>query len=371
MAVMSDAPRSGVKQRRERLGLSQVALAAAAQLSRQSITAIETGRAVPGVDVALRLARALECRVEDLFGESRAAESLLAEPYRRGTTGRVALARIAGRFVAYELRAGDLRTAADGLVTATKGDRVTVEPLRPLAELAETVVVMGCAPALGLVCDRLNRGTSAGRYVWLSGSSTAALTALGKAQTHVAGVHLVDPRTGDANVADVRRLAGTEPLVLITLARWEAGIVLASGNPKRVRSAGDLARRGVRLAAREVGSGARRLLDQELKKAGVSLDVARSAALEAHGQLEVAQAVALGAADAGIATRDAALAFGLDFVPLAEERYDLALPLALSTEPHLERWFDALGSAAVRRELDSLGYDVSQAGTRVAEVHAA
>lgn len=367
---MSDTPRSGVKQRREQLGLSQVALAAAAELSRQSIAAIETGRAVPGVDVALRLSRALECSVEDLFGESRAA-TISAEPYRRGTIGRVALARVGGRFVAYELGASALRTAADALVSATHGNRVTVEPLRPLSELAENVVVMGCAPALGLVCDRLNRAAPAGRYIWLSGSSTAALTALGKRQTHVAGVHLVDPRTGDANVADVRRLASAEPLVLITLARWEAGIVLASGNPKRVRSAGDLARRGLRLAAREVGSGARRLLDQELKKAGVSPDVARSAALEAHGQLEVAQAVALGAADAGIATRDAALAFGLDFVPLAQERYDLALPLALSSEPRLQRWFDALSSAAVRRELAFLGYDVTQAGTRVAEIHAA
>ena len=368
---MPKPSRSSVKQRREQLGLSQLALAAAAQLTRQSIGSIEAGRSLPGVDVALRLARALECRVEELFGEHGAEDSLQAEAFERGTAGRVALARIGGRFVAYELRGADLCTAADAVVTATAHGRVTVEPLRSLPELGETVIVMGCAPALGLIADRLNQHASTGRYVWLSGSSTAALTALGKQHAHIAGVHLVDPRSGDANVADVRRLAGSEPLALITLARWEAGIVLAPGNAKRIRSGADLARRGLRLAAREAGSGARRLLDQELKKAGAARDLARAAAIQARGQLEVAQAVALGAADAGVATRDAALAFGLDFVPLAEERYDLALPLALLTDTRLQRWFDALTSAAVRRELTSLGYDVSHAGTRVAEVHAA
>jgi putative molybdopterin biosynthesis protein len=368
---MGDSIRPRLRQRREELGLSQVALAAAAELTRQSVGAIETGRAVPGVDVALRLARALGCGVEDLFGELEPGSAVQAEAFERGTSGRVIVARIFGRLVAYELRGADVRTAADAVVTAADNEHVTLEPLRPLPEFAETIIVMGCAPALGIVSDHLNRSAAPGRYVWLSGSSTAALAALGKHQAHIAGVHLVDARSGDANVADVRRLAGSEPSVLITLARWEAGIVLPRGNPKRIRTGAHLTRRGLRLAVRELGSGARRLLDRELKSAGAPHTLPRSAAVQARGQLEVAQAVALGAADAGIATRDAALAFGLDFVSLAEERYDLALPLALLSDARLQRWFDALTSAAVRRELSALGYDVRQSGARVAEVHAA
>jgi molybdate-binding protein/DNA-binding XRE family transcriptional regulator len=369
---MSDASRSRLRQRREERGLSQLALAAAANLSRQSVGAIEAGRAVPGVDVALRLARVLECRVEELFGQLDSEEPMRAEPFERGTSGRVVVARVDGRFVAYELRGTHAHTAADALVSATSGGRVTLEPLRPVPELAQSVIMMGCAPALGIVSDRLNRSLADGRYVWLSTSSTAALTALGERQAHVAGVHLVDPRTGNANVADVRRLARSEkPLVLLTLARWEAGIVVAAGNPKRIRGGADLGRRGLRLAVRELGSGARRLLDRELKTTGSELARARLAPIRAHGQLEIANAIALGAADAGIATRDAALVFGLDFVPLAEERYDLALPLALLRDVRIQRWFDTLASAPVRRELTSLGYDVSHSGTRVAEVGAA
>jgi molybdate-binding protein len=180
---------------------------------------------------------------------------------------------------------------------------------------------------------------------------------------------LVDAQSGDANVSDVRRLTGSEPTVLVTLARWEAGIVLPPGNPKRIRSGAHLTRRGLRLAVRESGSGARRLLDRELKSAGAPHGLAGAAAIQARGQLEVAQAISLGAADAGIATRDAALAFGLDFISIAEERYDLALPLTLLRDARLQRWFDALTSRAVRRELSELGYDVRQSGVRVAEVH--
>jgi len=107
----------------------------------------------------------------------------------------------------------------------------------------------------------------------------------------------------------------------------EAGLVVARGNPKGVSQVSHLGKKGLRVVSREPGSGARRLLDRELKRAGLSVDIARDAAIQASGHLEVAHAVSIGAADVGIATRDAALVFGLTFVPIAEERYDLVVPL--------------------------------------------
>jgi molybdate-binding protein len=202
-------------------------------------------------------------------------------------------------------------------------------------------------------------------------SSTRALEALEKRRTHVAGVHLVDARTGEANVADVRRHTGPGPVVLITLARWEAGLVTAHGNPKRIYRTEHLGRRGVRLVTREEGSGARRLLERELKNAGISREAASAAQVEAGGHLEVAHAVSIGAADVGVATRDAAISFGLDFVPLAEERYDLTVPLSGFEDRRLQRLFDVLASAEFRRELSSLGYDPASSGNRIAEVGAA
>jgi len=318
----------------------------------------------------------------------------------------VALANIAGRWLSYRLDGAALRTSADALAVgvasparvrqrgsaagslrgapaavgllrgAPPAGRLRVEPLRTAAEARDNVVLMGCALGLGLLADRLNSRPGPGRFLWLTRSSTDALGALAAQQTHLAGVHLVDTKTGEANVADVRRLAGRSfagggALALITLARWEAGLVTAPQGAQGIRCAADLGRRGLRLVVREPGSGARRLLEAELRKAGLPRELASAAPLQACGHLEVAQAVAMGAADVGIATRDAALALGLRFVPLAEERFDLVLPLEALADARLARLFDVLSSAAFQRELSCLGYDVRASGARVAELSAA
>jgi molybdate-binding protein/transcriptional regulator with XRE-family HTH domain len=350
---------------REERGLSQLELAESARISRQSLSAIEAGRSRPSVDVALRIARALDASVEELFAPAPAA-SLVTEPADAKSAGRVAVASVAGRWVSYRLD-GDLRTSADGIVRTATARRAEVEPMRSTAELSNNLVVMGCAAALGLLVDRLNSRAGAGRFLWLPRSSTNALEELAAARTHVAGVHLTDPKSGDANVPDVRRHVGEKALVLVTLAHWEAGLVVARGNPKKIVSAADLGRRGLRLVVREKGSGARRLLEGELRRAGTraALD---GAALLAAGHLEVARAIALGAADTGVATRDAALAFGHDFIPLASERYDLVLPLDALADPRMDRLLDMLSTASFRSELVALGYDVTKTGARAAEI---
>jgi molybdate-binding protein len=171
-------------------------------------------------------------------------------------------------------------------------------------------------------------------------------------------------------VAEVRHVAREEPIVLVTLARWEAGLVVRGGGDA-VRRAADLARPGLRIAGREPGAGARRLLERVVRAEGLPTAIARRPHLELPGHLEVAHAVALGAADAGVATRDVALALGLDFVALAEERFDLAFPRSSLSDPRVQRLLDAIVSGEVRRELAALGYDVRGTGERVAEVRAA
>ncbi|MCY1005188.1 helix-turn-helix domain-containing protein [Nannocystis pusilla] len=369
---MSESEPNRVRAVREARGLSQSELAAAASLSRQSVGAIEAGRATPAVDVALRLARALDCRVEELFALADAELRVEAEPVGPVQAGRVALAHLGGRWVTYPLAGEAMRLAADAIVAEPpkRRGRVQVELVRPRAEAQDNLIVMGCAAALGVLADRLSGRAGAGRVMWLPRSSTQALAALAAEHTHVAGVHLIDGRTGEANVPDVRKHAAGA-IVLITLARWEAGLLLAPGNPRKIRGAADLGRRGLRLVARETGSGSRRLLERELLRAGLSAALAGAAPVRASGHLEVAQAIASGAGEVGVATRDAAIAFGLEFVPLAEERYDLAIPRALLADPRLERFLDAMTSAAFRRELSSLGYDVRGCGDRVAELDAA
>jgi molybdate-binding protein/DNA-binding XRE family transcriptional regulator len=379
---MGGSGQNRVRSARLALGMSQAALAAATRLSRQSIGAIEAGRATPAVDVALRIATTLEASVEELFGARNPEAPLVTEATSRSATERVALAQIAGRWLSYGLDGEALWTAADGLLSqagdAGAGRRaraprgsVPVDPVRPLEEVHHNLVLMGCAVGLGLLADRLNSRPGAGRFLWLSRSSTDALSALARRQTHLAGVHLTDEKTGEPNVADVRRHQGREPVTLITFARWEAGLVTARGNPKQIRSGADLGRRGLRCVVRESGSGARRVLDRELGRAGLPRELATQAPLQARGHLQVALAISMGAADVGVATRDAALAFGLHFVPLSEERYDLVVPRSALEDPRVQRLFDTLSSSVFQRELACLGYEVTSSGERVAELSAA
>jgi molybdate-binding protein/DNA-binding XRE family transcriptional regulator len=350
--------------------MSQLALAERARLSRQSVGAIESGRATPAVDVALRIAAVLEREVEELFGSPQESASIGTEPASPKLSGRVAMAHIGGRWVSYPLVEDGLRVSADGVVVASTPHLVDVLPLRAPSEARENVVLTGCAAALGLLADRLNARGGPGRFLWLSRSSKAALDALARGHTHLAGVH-GDARAAEPNIADVQRVARKEPLAVITLARWQAGLVMRPADVRRIRGVSDLERPDLRLVVREAGAGAQRLLERELRAAGHSLELARHAHLRVGGHLEVARAVALGAADTGVATRDAALVFGLAFVALAEERYDLALPVDALTDPRLARLFDVLSAAAFRRELAALGYDVARSGQRVAEVRAA
>jgi putative molybdopterin biosynthesis protein len=360
---MSDSA-NRVRELREARALSQVSLAKTVGLTRQSVHAIETGRAVPAVDVALRLSKALDCPVETLFGGTSGDERLTALPVGRRVAGRVALSHIGGRWLSYPLERDGIYRSADGVAT-TRRQQVSV--LRPSSETRENVVIMGCAPALGLLADRLNAHPGSGRYLWFPRPSTTALEALGRRHAHLAGAHLVDAKSGESNLPHVRRYVRDRALVVITLASWQAGIVLPVSNPKRISDVAGLARKGLRLVTRQPGSGAQILLERELKRVGAPLVSARGTPT-ALGHLEVAQAVAMGFVDAGIASGDAALAFGLKFVPLADERFDLVVPRDELDEPRVARWLDAMTAAPYRREISALGYDVSRSGERIAEI---
>ncbi|MBL9006189.1 MAG: helix-turn-helix domain-containing protein [Myxococcales bacterium] len=387
----SDRP---LRQAREARSLSQADLAAAVGISRQSLLAIESGRAMPRVDVALRIARVLGAAAESLFAPRAERARLIAEGSEPDLAKgeRVALTHIDGRWLAYPLRRALCGQAAEGVVRrpvqarsqtrspSRSPSQVEIELLTSEQDAQKNIVIMGCAPALGLLAERLNQRSAGGRFLWLPTSSTFALQALAKKQTQIAGVHLIDPRTGQQNLPDVMRQSGSGRRSLIALAGWEVGLVLQKGNPLRISSLAALMRprRGttrrrppVRWIAREPGAGVQRYVEQARGQAGKTAGGVLSPVGVARSHLEVAQAVAMGVADVGLASQDAARALCLDFVPIAEERYDLALPNEALADPRIARVFDTLCSVAFRRELRALGYDIRSTGNRVGEVLAA
>jgi len=165
----------------------------------------------------------------------------------------------------------------------------------------------------------------------------AALEALGRGEVHVAGLHLCDEATHEFNLPFVRRALPGRAMLFVNFASWEQGIIVRPGNPLGIRGVEDLVHHKIRLIQREPGAGANKLLEQALRAKRVSLAAVRGSGSVALGHMEVAQAIAMGAATRASPFRSAAAAFGLGFIPLAVERFDLVIPRTLATDPRVER----------------------------------
>lgn len=357
-------------------GLSQQDLAARCALTRQSVGAIEGGRYVPNTGVALALARALGCSVEDLFVLPDEPPSLPVElAAARPHTARVALASLRGRLVAHpldaecELQAGF--SSADAILDA-RGRRPHARLLAPAHELERTALLLGCDPGLAVLRAHVERRNPDVQLRCLARPSTRALAELAAGHAHLAGTHLLDPTTGVHNLPQARRaLAATGGLV-VRFASWEQGLVVAHGNPKKIRGVADLVRPRLRFVNRDPGSGIRALIDELLAKAGISAGdlVPGDRVVSTH--VAAAACVACGGADVAPSLRAVADAFGLGFVPLAAADFDLAIPLDQLSHPAVATLLDLLQDDALRRDLGALaGYDVTATGTVVAEVPAA
>lgn len=363
---------NGVRARRDELGLSQKELAAAVGVTRQSLNAIETARALPNVGLALRLSRVLGSDVETLFGGEvrEEVEADLSASVRRGA--RVLVGSVRGRWVAHPLASDPLVAssyAADGFVQTVRGSQVRLELVRPARELKEAVFVAGCAPALGVLTDRLDGVHGSGRFRWLLQASNVALRGLSHGHVHVAGIHVPESAPKQLERLVARHLPTPDGAVH-TFASWDAGLIVPRGNPARVRDVRAVESSKVRVAMREPGSGARVQFARLLRAAGLDIAQLATRSVAVHSHMAVAQAVQLGAADVGFAIRPAALAFDLEFVPLVQERFDLVVPSDLSADVRVARMLTLLNSAAFRRELDELGYDARGAGQKVLDVSA-
>jgi putative molybdopterin biosynthesis protein len=256
---------------------------------------------------------------------------------------------------------------ADGLLVGggrqALRNRVRVELLRERHVITDTVVVGGCDPAIFLLGDYLKRRAQDASVVGWTMGSMAALDALKRREVHVAGLHLVDQKSGESNLPYLRRrLRGR--FMVVTFARWQQGMMVQRGNPKSIRGIEDLGRKNIRIVNREQGAGARLLLDRGLDALGIRPTHLAGYEQEAGSHLEVATLIAQRQADAGIGVKAAARLLGLAFIPLQEERYDLVIPNEyLDQHPALRQFLDTLVTRSFRTEIEALGgYDTSETG---------
>jgi putative molybdopterin biosynthesis protein len=250
------------------------------------------------------------------------------------------------------------------------GQEVDVELLVPRAEAELTLVHVGSHDLALDIAGDLLRGRHPGRSLASANvGSLGGLYALSRGECHLAGTHLLWAETGEYNVPYVRRVFPSGGVVLCTLVDREQGLTVRRGNPKGISTLEDLARAGVRFVNRQRGAGTRVLFDARLFAKGLSAQDIAGYDHEEYTHMAAAVAVASGIADCALTIRAAATALGLDFVPLEQERYDLAIRKAELDQPHIQAFLETIGSPAFRRAAEALGgYDASRAGTIAAEV---
>jgi putative molybdopterin biosynthesis protein len=288
---------------------------------------------------------------------------------------RVTLGRVEQRLVAVPLRrgAGVITTMvqADGLMRIPSlseginaGDQVDIELLRPVEEVERAILCTGSHDlSIDVLGDQLKRNLPGVKIAATNVGSLGGLLSLQRRETHIAGSHLLDPATGAYNIPDIKRSIPQTPIVLVHLVRRQQGLIVRSGNPKRMEQLTDLPRSDVMFVNRQPGSGTRVLLDYELQRLHVDAGTIRGYDREEFTHMAVAVAIASELADVGLGVKSAALALGLDFIPIGEEQYDLVILRSFFESDKGEKLLEVIRSADFKTTVEALGgYDAGTAG---------
>jgi putative molybdopterin biosynthesis protein len=291
---------------------------------------------------------------------------------------RVRLGSVGGRVVASPLpRGAGVLTSlvrADGLLPVPAGveghlagEEVSVQLLRPLREVERTIVAIGSHDlVLDLAATALRAADPTQTLVSTNVGSLGGLVALRDGLCHLAGSHLLHPATGEYTLPYLDEMMPGRDLAVVRLVHREQGLLVPPGNPREVTNLADLAGGELSYVNRQRGAGTRMLLDQELRRLGVDPAAVDGYAREEPNHLAVAAAVSAGRADCGLGILAAARAFGLDFVPVAQEPYDLVVDAASLEDPLLAPLWALLGSADFRTSVEKLGgYSTEETGHRI------
>lgn len=197
--------------------------------------------------------------------------------------------------------------------------------------------------------------------------SMGGIMAIRSGEAHIAGIHMLDEQTGQYNASFVKKYLPQANWQLVHLGMREQGLMVAPGNPKKILELADLIRPDVIFVNRQRGSGTRMLLDYQLKKLGLDSRNIKGYEKEVGTHMAVGATVIGKAADVGLGIRAAARALGLDFIPVADEQYDLILNFA-AEDKQAEVIIEILKSADFRRDVEALGgYDLTSAGNLIAK----
>jgi putative molybdopterin biosynthesis protein len=189
------------------------------------------------------------------------------------------------------------------------------------------------------------------------------IMAVKRGEAHLGGTHLLDEKTGEYNVSFIKRFLPDLPLLLVNLCYREQGLIVARNNPEKITSFTDIVARNLSFINRQKGAGTRLLTDKIIRDSGLDPDQIPGYDLEEYTHMNVAAAVSSGSVDAGMGIRAAAQALDLDFVPIAEERYDLIIPAEFIDDSRIQAALELMSETSFRQKVSTLGgYNLRDCG---------
>ena len=284
----------------------------------------------------------------------------IANPTTRGAAMTLSIAKSDGVIA--------IPATSEGL---EEGVQVPVFLNRQRSEVTNTLLISGSHDiALDILAGELASRDTGIRLISSSVGSVGGLLSLAKGFAHMAGTHLLDEATGEYNVSAVERHITNEKINIYDFVGRTQGIMVQKGNPKGIKEIKDLLGNGTKFLNRQRGSGTRLLFDFLLKQAGLGSENILGYDNEEYTHWNVAAAVSSGFVDAGIGIMAAALASDLEFIPLENERYQIAIPSKfIGCHNNVDILLESLMSENLRNQVDALGgYDVSLMGNIAAIV---
>ncbi|NQX69976.1 helix-turn-helix transcriptional regulator [Paenibacillus alba] len=267
------------------------------------------------------------------------------------------------RVDASDLEAYKIR-AKGGKVYASMPDIPVQQLTQPAQSSKKDIVITGQDVSLDILSKHIERKLTSYRPLRSYVGSLDSLISMYKGESDIVSTHLLDGDTGQYNLPYIRRLLTGNSYVVINLVSRMAGLYVQQGNPKQLQGWDDLKQPGLRVSNREKGSGARVLLDEQLRLRGISPRILSGYGQEESNHMGVAGKVASGEADFGVGIEKAAsMVGGVTFIPLIQERYDLVMLKKPENAEWLESIIAILQSDVFHNELRPIqGYDLSQTG---------
>jgi putative molybdopterin biosynthesis protein len=260
---------------------------------------------------------------------------------------------------------------ADGLIRVPvdiegfgEGDEVECELIGEEKGLKQRLHIIGSHDlSLDALRDMMKEGHPDLDIISTHTGSLSGILAFKKGISQLCTTHILDEKERIYNIPILKKYLADTHFILVHVAKRLQGLLVGKGNPKNINGLTDLTRSDIKFINRQAGSGTRILLDTLLKEGGIEKSSINGYNKTESSHTAVGILVRESIADAGVAIHSIARIFSLDFLPLAEEEYDLLVAKDFAEDRRFKLLMELLGSEEFKKRLEALGgYDTRDTG---------